>query len=133
LVLKQSLADSSISNTQFFANMAATNGPVCPHIPDGPPGSTFVSVDYEVFGQVQGCYFPKYAKETAEQKSIGGWVKNTKKGTIVGKLNGTIQRVKDMIQWLALTGSPNSKIEKVDLTNWEFMTQQEFKNFSVRF
>jgi len=110
--------------------MENNNGPV---IPNSPPGATYVSVEYEVYGQVQGCYYPKYAKEIAEQGSIGGWIKNTKAGTIVGKLNGTIANVKEMIQWLATTGSPGCKIEKIDLRNWEFMVQQEFRSFSMRF
>jgi len=113
--------------------MTNTNGPTVPAVPNGPPGSTIVSCEYEVFGQVQGCGFTKFAKEVAEKGGIGGWVKNTRAGTIVGKLNGTIPNVKEMIQWLALTGSPGCKIEKVELKNWEFMAQQEFRNFSVRF
>lgn len=46
-----------------------------------------------VFENVQvslilGCFFQKYAKEVAETLGIGGWIKNTKKGTIMGKLQG---------------------------------------------
>ncbi|XP_053612495.1 acylphosphatase-2 isoform X2 [Plodia interpunctella] len=47
-----------------------------------------LSVEFEVYGQVQGCYFTKYCKELAEQLGMGGWVKNSKKGTIVGKIQG---------------------------------------------
>lgn len=35
-----------------------------------------------------GCFFTKYCKEVAEQLGLGGWVKNSKKGTIVGKIQG---------------------------------------------
>lgn len=73
-----------------------------------------VSVDFEVFGKVQGkfhikilnrkhnfnkisgVYFPKYCKEMCEQLSISGWVKNTKKGTIFGKLQGQRSNIEHM-------------------------------------
>jgi hypothetical protein len=63
---------------------------------DGPDGNPIVSVEYELFGTVQGCFFQKYAKEVAEQLQIGGWIKNTKKGTIVGKLQGPKNSLQQM-------------------------------------
>jgi len=111
------------------------NGPACPAspVPAGPPGSTVLSAEYEVYGQVQACYFPKYAKEEAEKRGIGGWIKLSKKGTVLGKIQGPRRQMEEMTQWLAHTGSPGSKIEKLELTNWEFLHQQEFRTFSIRF
>ncbi|KAG6449376.1 acylphosphatase-2-like [Manduca sexta] len=90
-------------------------------------------VEFEVFGQVQGCYFTKYCKEMAEALGIGGWVKNSKKGTIVGKIQGTKAQLDQMIEWLKTTGSPGCKIEKCELTNWEYVAKIAYTDFSVRF
>lgn len=72
-------------------------------------GEPIVSVEFEVYGHVQGfrkkmmrlmnwyknfclivlgVYFTKYCKEYSEQLGLKGWVKNSKKGTIVGKIQG---------------------------------------------
>ena len=77
--------------------------------------NSLVSVEFEVFGKVQGMnfythkplpdnkslltlgvYFTKYCKEMSEDLGITGWVKNTKKGTIQGKLQGSKGSVEQM-------------------------------------
>lgn len=85
----------------------------------GPQSS--VSVEYEVYGQVQGniclswshswkycnifvyfllfsqgCNFPRYLKEVCDMRGLGGWVKNSKSGTIMGKLQGPRNRVDEV-------------------------------------
>ncbi|XP_072939234.1 acylphosphatase-2-like [Epargyreus clarus] len=100
---------------------------------DSMDANTLASVEFEVYGQVQGCYFTKYCKEVAETLGIGGWVKNSKKGTIVGKLEGIKSQLDQMIDWLSTTGSPGCKIEKCDLTNWAYTTRIAYTNFSIRF
>ncbi|XP_045447208.1 acylphosphatase-2 [Melitaea cinxia] len=92
-----------------------------------------VAVEFEVFGQVQGCYFTKYCKELAEQLQICGWVKNTKNGTIVGKVQGTKANLDHMIDWLSTKGSPGCKIEKCDLRNWQYLSRLDYNNFGIRF
>lgn len=91
-------------------------------IPDGPSGNPIISVEYEVYGQVQGksrlyslptvvdfsgnnlllvylllgLGFPKFAKDYAEGLGLGGWVKNTRQGTIAGKLEGPKDKIGQM-------------------------------------
>lgn len=43
-----------------------------------------------------GVYFTKYCKELCEQMSVSGWIKNTKKGTIQGKMQGSRSSVEYM-------------------------------------
>lgn len=43
-----------------------------------------------------GVYFTKYCKEMCEGLNINGWVKNTKKGTIQGKLQGQRSNIEQM-------------------------------------
>lgn len=93
----------------------------------------YVSVEFEVFGQVQGLYFTKYLKEACEQCYIAGWVKNTKKGTIQGKLQGRKTDVENVTMWLKNTGSPGSKIDRCELNNWQNLSAPDFRGFSIRF
>ncbi|GAB1295885.1 Acylphosphatase-2 [Apodemus speciosus] len=46
------------------------------------------SVDYEVFGTVQG-----YTEGEAKKKGLVGWVKNTSKGTVIGQVQGPEEKV----------------------------------------
>ncbi|XP_065564724.1 acylphosphatase-2-like [Artemia franciscana] len=94
---------------------------------------SFVSVEFEVFGHVQGCYFPKYCKEIADSFGIGGWIKNTKKGTIVGKIQGEKAKVDELVNWLSHTGSPGCRIDRCELSKWEYLRRPDFKGFSIRF
>ncbi|XP_068632842.1 acylphosphatase-2 [Battus philenor] len=95
--------------------------------------NTLLSVEFEVFGQVQGCFFTKHCKDLALQLGITGWVKNTKKGTIVGKIQGLKANLDQMIEWLSHTGSPGCKIEKCELANWVYLTGFDYRDFSIRF
>ncbi|RZC31836.1 acylphosphatase-2-like [Asbolus verrucosus] len=92
-----------------------------------------VSVEFEVYGRVQGVYFTKYCKEMCEELGIGGWVKNTKKGTIQGKLQGLRGNVDQVVDWLSNTGSPGSQIDHCDLNNWQSLATPDFRDFTIRF
>uniref|UniRef100_A0A8C1K473 Acylphosphatase 2, muscle type n=1 Tax=Cyprinus carpio TaxID=7962 RepID=A0A8C1K473_CYPCA len=54
-------------------------------------GDKYVSVDFEVFGNVQG-----YTEAEAEKLGVTGWVKNTRQGTVVGQVQGHPEKVKEM-------------------------------------
>lgn len=43
-----------------------------------------------------GCGFPKYAREQCVDRDIRGWIKNTKKGTIAGKMQGQKQHIDEL-------------------------------------
>ncbi|ERE88173.1 acylphosphatase-2-like protein [Cricetulus griseus] len=51
------------------------------------------SVDYEVFGRVQGVSFRMYTEEEAKKTGVVGWVKNTSKGTVTGQVQGPEAKV----------------------------------------
>ncbi|XP_078049765.1 acylphosphatase-2 [Augochlora pura] len=92
-----------------------------------------VSVEFEVFGKVQGVYFPKYVRDICLQLGICGWVKNSKTGTILGKMQGPRAYVDQMTQWLTNVGSPGSEIDRCDFANWESVSRQQYKGFAIRF
>jgi len=47
-----------------------------------------VSKNKKIFNEIAGVYFPKYVRDICLQLKICGWVKNTKTGTILGKMQG---------------------------------------------
>ncbi|XP_070932789.1 acylphosphatase-2 isoform X3 [Macaca nemestrina] len=51
------------------------------------------SVDYEVFGKVQGVCFRMYTEDEARKIGVVGWVKNTSKGTVTGQVQGPEDKV----------------------------------------
>ncbi|XP_069643820.1 acylphosphatase-2 isoform X4 [Haliaeetus albicilla] len=56
------------------------------------------SVDYEVFGRVQGVCFRMYTEEEARKLGVVGWVKNTSQGTVTGQVQGPEDKVNAMLQ-----------------------------------
>ncbi|XP_074720654.1 acylphosphatase-2 isoform X2 [Strix uralensis] len=54
------------------------------------------SVDYEVFGRVQGVCFRMYTEEEARKLGVVGWVKNTSQGTVTGQVQGPEDKVNAM-------------------------------------
>nr|CAD7403455.1 unnamed protein product [Timema poppensis] len=62
---------------------------------DGP--GNIVSVEFEVFGQVQGVYFTKYCRDMGLQVGLGGWVKNSRSGTVIGKIQGERKKVEQIL------------------------------------
>ncbi|XP_072313895.1 acylphosphatase-1 [Eucyclogobius newberryi] len=89
-----------------------------------------ISVDYEIFGKVQGVFFRKYTQATGQKLGLVGWVKNTTAGTVQGQLQGPKSKVKEMQEWLRSTGSPKSHITKAEFKNEkiiECLTHPSFK------
>ncbi|XP_017159115.1 acylphosphatase-2-like isoform X2 [Poecilia reticulata] len=52
------------------------------------------SVDFEVFGHVQGVCFRMHTEK--EGLRLVGWVKNTSSGTVVGQAQGPAAMVEEM-------------------------------------
>uniref|UniRef100_A0A7N6AHK3 Acylphosphatase-like domain-containing protein n=1 Tax=Anabas testudineus TaxID=64144 RepID=A0A7N6AHK3_ANATE len=72
-------------------------------------GRKLASVDFEIFGHVQGLY---YTEREGLRLGLVGWVKNTFSGTVVGQVQGPA----DMV-WLSKEGSPTSRITRASFTN----------------
>ncbi|CAM9884309.1 unnamed protein product [Lampetra fluviatilis] len=92
-----------------------------------------VSVDYEVFGRVQGVCFRSYTEEQARKLGLVGWVKNTPAGTVVGQVQGPEDMLQAMKSWLSNVGSPSCHIKRADFSNEGEITAQDFKTFTTRY
>ncbi|XP_004710275.1 acylphosphatase-2 isoform X2 [Echinops telfairi] len=91
------------------------------------------SVDYEVFGNVQGVCFRMYTEGEAKKLGVVGWVKNTSKGTVTGQVQGPEEKVNSMKSWLSKVGSPSSRIDRTAFSNEKAIAKLEYTSFSVRY
>ncbi|XP_034857448.1 acylphosphatase-2 isoform X1 [Mirounga leonina] len=86
------------------------------------------SVDYEVFGRVQGVCFRMYTEGEAKKIGVVGWVKNTSKGTVTGQVQGPEEKVNSIgpsAGWLHLRREPQEHPEKRDPRPRESGTRQD--------
>ncbi|NXS55129.1 ACYP2 protein, partial [Brachypteracias leptosomus] len=100
------------------------------------------SVDYEVFGRVQGEDGPAaeqgeagggYTEEEARKLGVVGWVKNTRQGTVTGQVQGPEEKVNAMKSWLTKVGSPSSRIDRTNFSNEKEIPKLDFTGFSTRY
>ncbi|XP_070834735.1 acylphosphatase-1 [Chaetodon trifascialis] len=90
-----------------------------------------ISVDYEIFGRVQGVFFRKYTQAEGKKLGLVGWVQNTGAGTVQGQLQGPCSKVKEMQEWLKSTGSPKSHITKAEFKNEKTVDSLEHSSFNI--
>uniref|UniRef100_A0A8C4XNW3 Acylphosphatase-2 n=1 Tax=Falco tinnunculus TaxID=100819 RepID=A0A8C4XNW3_FALTI len=92
------------------------------------------SVDYEVFGRVQGEEgLGGYTEEEARKLGVVGWVKNTSQGTVTGQVQGPEDKVNAMKSWLSKVGSPSSRIDRTNFSNEKEISKLDFSGFSTRY
>ncbi|XP_045474981.1 acylphosphatase-2-like [Harmonia axyridis] len=91
-----------------------------------------VSVDFEVFGIVQGVFFRKYTEKEAQNLSLKGYCRNTNGGTVEGTIQGDVDKINKMKNWLQRTGSPTSRIDKAEFKNEKEIDAFTFNDFSIR-
>ncbi|XP_017316590.1 acylphosphatase-2 [Ictalurus punctatus] len=99
----------------------------------GSSGSDLCSVDFEIFGYVQGVCFRMYSERKGLSLGLVGWVKNTNKGTVVGQVQGPRHLVNEMKVWLSKEGSPSSRITRAVFKNEKVIPKLELSGFSTRF
>ncbi len=91
-----------------------------------------LSVNFEVFGKVQGVFFRKYTQQEGTKLGLVGWCMNTDEGTVKGVMQGKEDAVKKMKEWLSKVGSPKSKIDRAEFKSEREIEKLEFKSFDVK-
>ncbi|KAL1456465.1 hypothetical protein WDU94_001196 [Cyamophila willieti] len=95
--------------------------------------SNMQSVEFEVFGKVQGVFFRKYTQQKANELGLTGWCENTSLGTVIGVIHGPEEAVEEMKEWLRTTGSPSSRIDRVDFKDVSSTSSQSsYFDFSIK-
>ena len=95
-------------------------------------GKRLLSVDFEVFGKVQGVFFRKSAQEQGQALGLKGWCMNTRDGTVKGSMEGEEDKIEEMKNWLRFKGSPASRIDKAEFKNEKEIQQYSYSSFSVK-
>lgn len=90
------------------------------------------SMDFEVFGKVQGVFFRKHTQRRAFELGLKGWVMNTAQGTVVGQAQGPPAAIEDLKIWLQKIGSPKSRVEKASFKNESPIANCAFRSFDIR-
>uniref|UniRef100_A0A8D1FW40 Acylphosphatase n=1 Tax=Sus scrofa TaxID=9823 RepID=A0A8D1FW40_PIG len=88
------------------------------------------SVDYEVFGRVQGVCFRMYTEDEARKIGVVGWVKNTSKGTVTGQVQGPEEKVNSMKEWISHLGRPSKRAMVTKCTNERTIGKYNHDQFS---
>ncbi|XP_014673615.1 PREDICTED: acylphosphatase-1-like [Priapulus caudatus] len=90
------------------------------------------SVNFEVFGTVQGVFFRKYTRTKASELRLVGWCRNTSKGTVAGIAQGPKAKLDVLKDWLRYKGSPHSRITSAVFSNEREIETLEFVAFTVK-
>ncbi|KAM9491130.1 acylphosphatase-2-like [Salvelinus alpinus] len=96
-------------------------------------GEKLASVDFEIFGNVQGVCFRMYTEDQGKKLGVNGWVKNTREGTVIGQLQGPHDKVNEMKVWLSKVGSPSSRIDHAEFSNERDIPKLEIHGFGTRY
>ncbi|XP_057661144.1 acylphosphatase-1-like [Diorhabda carinulata] len=90
-----------------------------------------ISLEFEIFGKVQGVYFRKYTERAANRLDVKGWCTNTDQNTVKGMIQGNSSNIESMKNWLEKTGSPRSKIEKAVFCNEKEIEHLTYDSFKI--
>lgn len=128
-----------------------SNSAVPPSPPPSSPTHTpvFSSLDFEVFGKVQGVYFrqhvtdkadeinAKFAKAGAENQKediLVGWVRNTAGGSVEGVAqSASAEALREFEHFVTKVGSPASRIDRFEVKNRREVERLEFQVFQRRY
>ncbi|XP_037068476.1 acylphosphatase-1-like [Pollicipes pollicipes] len=91
-----------------------------------------LSVDFEVFGRVQGVFFRKHTQQAARRLGVVGWCRNTPRDTVEGQAQAAAPVLAEMKRWLREVGSPQSKIERAEFRNEREVAELDYQGFTVK-
>jgi acylphosphatase len=91
-------------------------------MPDG------IARKIRVFGRVQGVFFRQASVNQARTLGVGGWVRNTRDGSVEAHIQGDPDAVEKMVQWMR-HGPSQARVENVAV---EEVEPEDVSGFSVR-
>ena len=82
----------------------------------------------KITGKVQGVWFRKYTKETADRLNIKGFVRNEPDGSVYVEAEGNEEDLDFFAAWLH-KGSPLSRVDHVEIQPMEI---KNYKSFTIK-
>ena len=143
-----SASASAAAAAAAASTAAARTDPAAPP-PGGAAGSkeaaSFSSLDFEVFGKVQGVYFRQHVTDKADEinerataetgaKALFGWVRNTASGSVEGVAQSASHKaLAEFEHFVTKVGSPASRIDGFEVRNRREVERPEFEAFERRY
>ncbi|MDP2632856.1 MAG: acylphosphatase [Candidatus Curtissbacteria bacterium] len=87
-----------------------------------------MTVSIRVYGDVQGVFFRRSAKDEADKLGVTGWVRNEADGSVVMMVVGDRKNLEKFVKWCK-GGPPLSKVERVEV-DWR-ESEQDFASFEI--
>jgi acylphosphatase len=81
-----------------------------------------------VHGSVQGVFFRDTMRRLAEQRSVGGWVRNNRDGTVEAVLEGDENALERLLEF-AHEGPRGAQVERVEVFDEE---PEGLQGFAIR-
>jgi acylphosphatase len=81
-----------------------------------------------VHGSVQGVFFRDTMRRLAEQRSVGGWVRNNRDGTVEAVLEGDENALERLLEF-AHEGTRGAQVERVEVFDEE---PEGLQGFAIR-
>lgn len=86
------------------------------------------SIRVLIYGQVQGVFFRRSAKEEADRLGLVGWIRNSSDGSVEALAVGPKDKLEEFIKWCK-EGPQLANVEKVDV-NWQQL-EENFDRFDI--
>ncbi|KAI0629707.1 Acylphosphatase-like domain-containing protein [Trametes polyzona] len=93
-----------------------------------PERMAYRTVDFRVKGKVQGVFFRVFARDTAQQLGVVGWVKNDPCGDVIGTAQGEEEALAKFKEALH-KGPPHAQVSGVEFTNEAPLERLQFQGF----
>eukprot|EP00064_Thunnus_orientalis_P021472 superscaffoldBa00006524_g21637 len=121
----------------YLASLCMCYGPkkVLPHEAEtaGAIMAFFLSLGLALGAALSFLFRALYTEEEGRSLGLSGWVKNTRQGTVIGQIQGSLDKVDQMKHWLEFVGSPSSRIDRAVFSNQRDISKMEIPGFSTRY
>ena len=87
-----------------------------------------MTVHIGIYGQVQGVFFRRNAKDEADKLGLVGWVRNNEDGSVEIMAVGSREKLNEFVKWCK-KGSPSAEVEKVEV-DWR-PDELDFESFEI--
>lgn len=85
-----------------------------------------INKQIKITGKVQGVFFRKSTQDKARQLGISGWVQNEPDGSVLTEIEGNVEAIAQMEQWLH-QGPERARVEEVTIVEGEVKGCQDFQ------
>ena len=77
----------------------------------------FMTINIKIYGQVQGVFFRRSAKEEADRLGLFGWVRNDGDGSVETLAVGSKEKLDEFVKWCK-KGPSLAQVERVEV-DWQ--------------